>query len=165
MENFGGLGFRKFEKSDLDLFTQMFKKAFDNDSQIHLGIDGGPEGYENGDFLKKWYLHEDVTSYAIYKDNIPIGGIALWIKESNENFLGNIFIDSDFQDNGFGLIIWRYIEQKYPETKIWKSETPGFSLRNHYFYMNKCGFKISHINNPRNKTKSILCLEKVMSKK
>jgi len=165
MENFGGLSFRKFEKIDVGLFTQMFKKAFDKDSQIHLGIDSGPDGYENGDFLKKWYLHKDVTSYAIYKDNISIGGIALWINENHENFLGNIFVGPDFQDKGFGLIIWKYIEQKYPETKIWKSETPGFSSRNHYFYVNKCGFKIFHINDPTNKRKSVFCLEKVMSNK
>ena len=165
MENFGGLSFKEFEDNDVEYFTKIMKRAFDKDSQIHLGIDGGPDGYENGKFLKKWYLHKDVSSYAIYKDNIAIGGIALWINENHENFLGNIFLIPDFQDKGFGLIIWRYIEQKYPETKIWKSETPGFSLRNHYFYVNKCGFKIFHINNPKSKTKSIFCLEKVMNNK
>jgi hypothetical protein len=37
MEHFEGLNFRMFEEKDVDLFTLMFKKAFDKDSQIHLG--------------------------------------------------------------------------------------------------------------------------------
>ena len=161
MESFGGLVFRKFEENDVNLFAQMFKNAFDKDSQIHLGENGGPDGYENGEFLKKWYLHKDVTSYAVYKDNKPIGGIALWINENHENYLGNIFLDPDIQEYGFGLIIWKYIEQKFPETKIWRSETPGFSSRNHYFYVNKCGFKIVHIKDHKDKMKSIYCMEKI----
>jgi predicted acetyltransferase len=113
MENFSGLSFRKFLENDVDLFTQMFKKAFDKDSQIHLGRDGGPPGYTNGEFLKKYYLHKDVTSYAVYHDNIPIGAIAVWINENHENYLENIFIDPESQEKGFGLTMWKYIEQKY----------------------------------------------------
>jgi N-acetylglutamate synthase-like GNAT family acetyltransferase len=162
MEIFNGLSFRKFEENDVDLFTQIFKNAFDRDSQIHLGRDGGPPGYENGDFLKEWYLHKDVTSFAIYKDKNPIGGIAVWIMENHENFLGNVFIDPDLQDKGLGLLIWKFIEQKYPETKVWRTETPGFSSRNHYFYVNKCGFKIYCINDPKSKTNSGYLLEKII---
>jgi hypothetical protein len=40
MENFEGLTFRKFEENDVGLFIEMFKKAFDKDSQIHLGKNG-----------------------------------------------------------------------------------------------------------------------------
>jgi hypothetical protein len=75
MENFGELSFRKFEESDVDLFTQMFKRAFDRDSQIHLGENGGPDGYDNGGFLKEWFLNKDATAYAIFKDNKPIGSV------------------------------------------------------------------------------------------
>jgi N-acetylglutamate synthase-like GNAT family acetyltransferase len=82
--------------------------------------------------------------------------------QTHENYLGNIFVDPDLQDKGIGLIIWIYIEQKFPSTKIWKTDTPGFSSRNHYFYVNKCGFKIFHINNPKNKMESSYCMEKVM---
>ena len=65
---------------------------------------------------------------------------------SSASILGNIFIDPKHQDKGIGLMIWKLIEQKYPETKIWRTETPGFSKRNHNFYVNKCGFKIVKIN-------------------
>ena len=161
MENFDGLNFRKFETNDVDLFIQIFKKAFDKDTRIHLNEEeGGPPGWENGDFLRKWYLHTNCTAYAVFKDDKPIGGFALWIMENNENFLGNIFLDPDLQDKGIGVKIWKYIEFKYPETKIWRTETSGFSTRNHHFYVNKCGFKVYKIENPKDKKEASYLLEK-----
>jgi hypothetical protein len=164
MENFGGLSFRKFEKNDIECFAPIMKRAFDKDTQIHLGEgEGGPDGYENGDFLKKWYLHKNATAYAVYKDGKPIGAINLFINpKTNENFLGNVFVDTNIQDKGIGLIIWKYIEQKFPETKVWRTETPGFSIRNHHFYVNKCGFKIYKIDNPKDKNESNYLMEKRM---
>ena len=164
MENFEGLSFRKFEEKDVDLFAQIFKKAFDRDTQIHLNEEeGGPPGYENGDFLREWYLKINSNAFAVFKDGKPIGGINIWINQNNTNFLGNTFVDPDLQDKGIGLIIWKYIESKFPETKIWRTETPGFSSRNHHFYVNKCGFKVFKIENPRDKRESNFLLEKVMN--
>ena len=163
MENYCGLSFRKFTENDVECFTKIMKRAFDKDTQIHTGQnEGGPDGYDNGDFLKKWYLHNDVTSFAIFNENQPIGAVALWINQNNENFLGNIFIDTEHQDKGIGLTIWQYVQQKYPETTIWRTETPGFSTRNHHFYVNKCGFKIYKIKNPKKIMDSSFLLEKEM---
>ena len=165
MESFDGLNFRKFEEKDVNSFKQMFKNAFDKDSQMHLGENCGPDGYEDGDFMKKWYLHKDVTSYAIFRENTPIGGIALWINKNNENYLGNVFVDPDLQNKGIVLMIWKYIEQKYPNTKIWRTDTPGFSTRNHYFYVNKCSFKIYKINDSKDRKGSNYLLEKIIGSK
>jgi hypothetical protein len=86
MENFKGLDFRKFEENDVGLFDQMFKRAFDKDSQIHLGKDGGPPGYENGGFLKEWFLHENASAYAVFMDDKPIGGVNVFINnQTHEN--------------------------------------------------------------------------------
>ena len=76
--------------------------------------------------------------------------------------MGNVFVDPDLQNKGIGLMIWKYIEQKYPNTKIWRTDTPGFSTRNHYFYVNKCGFKIYKINDPKDRKSSSYLLEKKM---
>ena len=164
MENFNGLEFRKFEEGDIDLYTKMFKKAFDRDTQIHLNEEeGGPPGYENGDFLREWYLRKNSNAFAVFKNGKPIGGINVWINQNNINSLGNIFVDPDLQDNGIGLTIWKFIENKFPDTKVWRTETPGFSSRNHHFYVNKCGFKVYKIVNPKDKSESNFLLEKVMS--
>ena len=55
------------------------------------------------------------------------------------------------------------IEKMYPKTKVWKTETPLFSMRNHNFYINKCGFHCVKIDNPKDKENGTYILEKVMS--
>ena len=153
--DFEGLEFHPFIERDIDVLSPIMKAAFDEDTFIHTGRkEGGPEGYDNGDFLRKWYLNDEVTSFKITKDTKPIGGLALWIKESNINFLGNLFIAPEFENKGIGSIVWRFVEQTYPKTIKWQTETPAFSRRNHHFYVNKCGFKIVHIKNPKSKDES-----------
>jgi len=161
MEYFAGLQFRDFEETDVTRFTGIMKRAFDEDARRHLGEEsGGPPGYENGDFLREWALHKDSTAYAIFKEDVPIGVSIVWINDNHENFLGNIFVDPDFQDKGIGLSIWRFIEQQYPETKVWRTETPGYSKRNHNFYVNKCGFKIVKIEHPGDRYEESYIMEK-----
>ena len=161
MEEFAGLQFRDFTKADVMPFTHIMKRAFDEDTRRHLGEEsGGPPGYDNGDFLRKWALDPGSTAYAIFKDSVPIGVVIVWINSNHENFLGNIFVDPDLQDQGIGTTIWRFIEQKYPETRVWRTETPGFSNRNHNFYVNKCGFKIVKIEHPGDKYEESYIMEK-----
>ena len=129
-----------FEEDVMPL-TEIMIRAFDHDSKIHLGEDkGGPDGYDNGEFIRKWSLNSPTESFKVLMNDILIGSVILWIKKDNENFLGNIFVDPTVQNRGIGLKIWREIESKYPKTKKWMTETPGFSKRNHHFYVNKCGF-------------------------
>ena len=168
MEYFAGLQFRDFEETDVTRFTGIMKHAFDEDARRHLGEEsGGPPGYDNGDFLRKWALDQGSTAYAIYKDSAPIGVTAIgvviiWINDNHENFLGTIFVDPDFQDQGIGSLIWKFIEQKYSETRVWRTETPGYSKRNHNFYVNKCGFKIVKIEHPGDKYEESYIMEKEM---
>ena len=161
MKEFKGLIFEKFQPEDVELFTLIMKSAFDGDAQRHLNEEsGGPEGYDNGDFLRQWALHKDSQAYKISKDDKPVGVIIVWINKNNENFLGNLFIDPAFQDKGLGLLAWRFIENEYPETLIWRTETPGYSKRNHHFYVNKCGFSIVRIENPGDKYEESYLMEK-----
>ncbi len=163
MDLFNGLRFEKMTENDVDALTAIMKRAFDEDTKRHLGEEeGGPPGYNNGAFLRKWYLSRGAEAYRISVEDALIGGIIVFINHSNVNFLGNMFIDPLYQDKGLGTIIWSFIEQKYPQTKKWKTETPGFSKRNHHFYVNKCGFHIVKIDNPNNKYEESYVLEKEM---
>ncbi len=152
------------EEKDVEELIPIMTRAFDKDAQIHLGEEkGGPEGYDNGDFIRKWGFNEKVTSYKILLDNKTIGAVMLWIDDiSNENFLGNIYIDTSYQNAGIGQRVWKMIEDKFPKTKVWRTETAGFSRRNHYFYVMKCGFKIVKIENPMDKYESNYIMEKYM---
>ncbi len=165
MEYFDSLKFKVFEENDIELFTDIMKRSFDDDTKRHLGEEsGGPPGYDNGDFLRKYALDTKSTAYAIFQEDIPLGVVIVWIQSHHENFLGNLFIDPNFQEKGIGLSVWKFIEQKYPETILWRTETAGFSKRNHHFYVNKCGFKIVKIENPKDKYKESYIMEKEMKR-
>lgn len=78
------------------------------------------------------------------------------------NTLGNLFLDPELQNRGLGTQVWREIERMFPDTLLWNTETPIYSHRNHNFYVNKCGFHIVHIDNPRDMQESSFILQKVM---
>ena len=164
MKHYQGLVFDELKETDIEELTKVMERAFNEDTRIHLNEPkGGPEGYDNGEFLRKYGLHPDSTAYKVSEDGKLIGGIILWInKETNVNFLGCVFVDINRQNKGIGEIIWNFIEQEYPETVKWCTETAVFSRRNHHFYVNKCGFHIVRIEEPMNFREGSYILEKVM---
>lgn len=165
MEQYKELTFTSFTPGDVEVLTPIMKSAFDEDTRRHLNEPtGGPDGYDNGDFLRKYALNRASRAFKVSWGNRPIGAVIVWIKRDHINYLGNIFVDPDLQDKGFGKSIWEYIEKKYPETLAWRTETPGFSRRNHHFYVNKCGFKIVHIENPKDKYEASYQMEKEMKR-
>jgi hypothetical protein len=163
MKIFEGLTFDIFEEEDVELFAPIMKRAFDEDAKRHLNKpEGGPPGYDNGDFLRRFALDKNSRAHKVFKDSNPIGMFIVWINENNENFLGNMFVDSENQDKGLGTIIWKFIESEYPDTIVWRTETPGSSKRNHHFYVNKCGFKIIRIDKPGSRNEESYFMEKEM---
>lgn len=164
MKTYKNLVFEELTEKDIDILTPIMKRAFDEDTRIHLGREcGGPPGYDNGDFLRRWALRDDVTAYKISCDGRAIGSILLWINtETNANFLGNVYVDPEFQNRGIGKTIWGFVESEYPNTEVWRTETPIFSRRNHNFYVNKCGFHVIRIDNPMDLEQGSFILEKRM---
>ncbi|CAH8713027.1 GNAT family N-acetyltransferase [Paenibacillus thiaminolyticus] len=163
METYENLMFQPICEEDVAGLTEIMTRAFDTDTKQFLGCEkGGPEGYDTGEFIRRWALHSPTHSYKVALDDKVIGAVIVWINENNENVLGCIFLDPLLENRGIGLTIWRYIEQKYPDTKKWMTETPGYSKRNHHFYVNKCGFKIVKIQNPMSREDVCYILEKEM---
>lgn len=120
MKESDGLKFQLLQEKDIEILTPIMERAFDEDARIHLNeVKGGPPGYNNGDFLRKYGLSKDATSYKISLDGEAIGCLILWINEKIRiNFLGNIFIDVSLQNKGLGKRVWRFIEQEYPNTML-----------------------------------------------
>lgn len=161
--NTNHLEFEKMTKEDIAEMTPIMKRAFDEDTRRHLGREeGGPDGYDNGEFLRKWYIESGADAYKVIRDGKIIGGFNIFKNEKHEYFLGNMFVDMDQQDKGYGTYIWKYIENQYKDAVKWKTETPGFSKRNHNFYINKCGFKLVHIDQPKDLEEANYILEKEM---
>jgi len=157
--------FVPLKNQDIEELTAIMKRAFDEDTRIHLGREtGGPPGYDDGSFLRNWGMNPNSTSFKICKDGNLIGGTILWINSNKENFLGTIFFDPSVENKGIGTIAWRKIEEMYPDTIAWNTETPIFSRRNHNFYINKCGFHCVKIENPRNIEEGQFILRKEMKR-
>jgi GNAT superfamily N-acetyltransferase len=163
MKEYQGLVFEELQEKDIEELTAVMTRAFDEDTRIHLNEEkGGPEGYDNGDFLRKWGLDPNSTAYKISRDGKAIGGLILWInRESKINFLGNIFVDPELQNQGIGKKIWEFVESEYPDTIKWGTETAIFSRRNHNFYVNKLGFHVIRIDNPMDEKEGSYIMEKI----
>ncbi len=164
MEISNGISLVPLKESDIEELTPIMKRAFDEDSRIHLGKEsGGPPGYDNGEFLREYGLNEKSTAFKILLEGQTIGAVILWInQETQHNYLGNLFIDSTIQNKNVGKQVWDYIENYYSNTVCWHTETPIFSMRNHHFYINKCGFRAVKIENPKNMEEGSFVLEKYM---
>ena len=135
------LSFQVLTEEDILDIAPVMKRAFDDDSQKHLGKEsGGPPGYDNGDFFRTWLLpYQESVGYKIISDQQLIGGIIVWILPEGNNILGTIFVDPVFQDQGVGQQTWAFIEEVYPETLSWRLGTPAWATKNHHFNQ-KCGF-------------------------
>ena len=128
-------------EADIPALASVMKRAFDDDAQKHRGHEsGGPPGYDDGEFFRTWLLpYEESVGYKIISKGNLIGGIIVWILPEGNNILGTIFVEPEYQDIGVGTQTWKFIEEKYPETKSWRLATPTWATKNHHYYK-KCGF-------------------------
>ncbi|HNT76070.1 MAG TPA: GNAT family N-acetyltransferase [Anaerolineae bacterium] len=137
------LAFEKItSETDIPELTAVMTRAFDDDVCKHQGQErGGPDGYDNGDFFRKWLFgYDESVGYKIMAEGQIIGAFIVWPMPDRNNYLGTIFVDPAHQDCGVGVRAWQFIEAAYPDTLSWMLETPAFAKKNHYFYEKKCGF-------------------------
>jgi hypothetical protein len=70
-EVFMNLVFEKAGEGDIPELTRVMTRAFDDDAQKHLGIEkGGPPGYDDGEFFRKWMLGLSIAA----RDGPPMVG-------------------------------------------------------------------------------------------
>jgi len=53
------------------------------------------------------------------------------------------------QNRGVATFLWKRVEERYPNVKLWETHTPYFDVRNIHFYVNRCGFHIVEFFNER----------------
>lgn len=135
--------FEEITEEDIPELTGVMTRAFDDDARKHLGLErGGPEGYDNGDFFRKWLFgYQESIGYKALSEGKIIGACIVWVLPEGHNVLGTIFVDPDYQDRGAGTHMWQFVEATYPETRSWRLATPSWAIKNHYFYEAKCGFE------------------------
>ncbi|MDD2994314.1 MAG: GNAT family N-acetyltransferase [Pygmaiobacter sp.] len=85
-------------------------------------------------------------------DGEMLGGAIIVIDEKTQcNHLDFLYVKYGTQSRGIGQAIWKEIEKRYPDTKVWETGTPYFEKRNLHFYVNCCGFHIVEFFNPKHK--------------
>ena len=137
------LSFGDMSEADIPELTRVMTRAFDDHPEKHLELErGGPEGYDNGDFFRKWLFgYQETVGYKAVSAGRVIGAITVWTLEGGDNVPGTVSVDRDYQDRGVHTRMWQFVEATYPETKSWRLATPRWATKNHYFYEAKCGFK------------------------
>lgn len=135
--------FEPITEADIPELTDVMTRAFDDDTQRHLGqARGGPDGYDTGEFFRKWLFgYEESVGYKVVAGGAIVGALIVWILPGGHNVLGTIFVDPAYQDHGLGTRMWKFVEQQYPEAQSWRLETPAWATKNHAFYERKCGFQ------------------------
>lgn len=135
------LQLEKVEENDFELLAGIMKRAFDDDTQMHTpGKEDGPAGYEDGSLLRRLYAETGCTVGKIIWNQETVGGFA--VSESDRRgILELLFLDPDRKDRGIGTNAWEKIHSSFPDIRTWYVETPDYSVRNHRFYTEKCGFR------------------------
>lgn len=134
------LHFERMRESQIPELTEIMTRTFDDDAQKFLGQpSGGPPGYNTGEFLRKFAIDGDGLGWTIFADGQIIGAFIIFITPTHDDWLGNIFVDPDYQGQQIGTRTWAFIEETYPDALTWNLETPTWAVRNHHFY-EKLGF-------------------------
>lgn len=90
--------------------------------------------------------------YFVEIDGVSVGGIVVVIdSKTNCNSLDLLHINPEAQNLGVGYKIWSKLEEMFPQTEVWETNTPYFDKRNIHFYINRCGFKVVEFFNPKHK--------------
>lgn len=162
MPDFQGLTFTPMTEADVPVLTPVMKRSFDEDARLFFQNPvGGPPGYDDGSFLRKWGLRSGGEAYRIDRDGQPVGGMILFLHPSGvEGFLGCLFIDAPLCGQGLGAVAWRFAEATHPEVRVWNTETPAVSYRNHRFYINTCGFRVVSVEGDRDRYEAQFKLRK-----
>lgn len=135
--------FKVATEEDIPILTELMTLTFDDDTQKHLGEPkGGPPDYDTEEFFYPHITGKKAGRiFKIVLNGQIIGSILILIFEHGNNYLARINIDPAYQDKRIGTKAWQFIEETYPQTKSWRTDTPSWAKRNHHFYEKKCGFK------------------------
>ena len=139
----GQVEIRPIDGGDVEELTAVMTRAFDDDARRHLGEErGGPEGYDDGSFIRRWCLHRNARCYVARVGGAVAGAINVFPGADGEgsSVLGCLFVDPARQRRGLGGELWRFAAAAHPSRK-WRLETPAWATSNHSFYERTCGFR------------------------
>jgi ribosomal protein S18 acetylase RimI-like enzyme len=148
----------KAQQEDAKALMQVSKAAFNNDVNYEAPGVGGPPGYASANWHLRMILTCDVYKIvAGHFDKLSdrsdrpsghiVGGIIVYEKGYRHMELGRIWIHPDYQDQGIGKQAIQFLEETYPEVKLWELDTPAWNKRNIHFYQ-KMGYELTGTEGP-----------------
>ena len=162
---FETLDFIPMTEADIPILTPIMKQAFEDDARRYGRPDGGPDGYDDGEFLRKRIVLSDVEGYRIDLDGVTIGGILLFVHtKQHSGHLSCIFIDPSQMSAGYGAMAWRFVEHMYPRINTWTLNTSAVSYKNHCFYINKLGFHVVAVDGGKDRYTAMFQLKKELER-
>ena len=134
------------EDKDLAAFKHDMQEAF------QLGAASWEENLEE-EILPEAHIDKSLNTkgaiaYKAVVDGNMVGG-AIIVINGNRGHLDFLYVKSGIQSREIGQKIWKAIEEKYPEIKLWETCTPYFDTRNLHFYINCLGFSAVEFYNPK----------------
>lgn len=129
-------------------FARRLQRAF-TDAAVHeLGVDPD-EPIPSDEDVWQTLRAPGAQVLHVTREDRPVGGMVVSIDEHTQlNSLDFFFVDGDQQGQGTGVLAWRAVEARYPDTRVWTTLTPYFEQRNIHFYVNRCGFAIVEFFHP-----------------
>ncbi len=121
---------RDFEEDD---FIRENQIAFDKAAVVEFGPQ--KESVIPREDIVSSIHAKNAEAFRIIADGNAVGGVVVAIhSETQINSLYLLFVSPDHHSRGIGQQVWRMIEEKYPETKVWETHTPYFEKRNIHFW-------------------------------
>ena len=133
--------FRLLKENELNTFILDVQEAFQKGYEDYFG-ECSDTIIPKKDILDS-YNARGAKTYVMEENGTILGGAIVAIdEETNINELHILYVKVGIQSKGIGFNIWNQIEKMYTKTKVWKTCTPYFDVRNINFYVNKCRFHI-----------------------
>ncbi len=105
------------------------------------------------------------TVLSFFEGDSLIGGAVLDTSNPAVNLLERLFIAPEYQGKGYGYRAWREIEQHYTTAPMWKLRTPTYLIGNACFYINKCDFSITSVEDVGKDGIGMFVFTKMLNKK
>lgn len=127
----------------LPVMARFCKEAFETQRKFVPDDYFLPDGM--GEELGELICQKNVDAWAVYEGDQPVGGAVVRTLEGLHRELELLFIDVKQIGQGYGTLAWMELEERYPDTRVWRTVTPASVIRNMVFYVNHCGFHITEI--------------------
>ena len=121
------------KKEDIPELTRISKAAFDTDGLVGGTEFGGPPNYDSLDWYENM-MDEEHLYTAISEEEIIGGAVLFPDADSNEIYIGRVFVDPAHFCKGYGIAIMEQIEKMYPGF-LCKLDTPVWNIRTNRFYI------------------------------